>query len=80
MVGGSLTRVWVLSVGLGVGGADIASGSCTRPTYSCDRWVCDLGVVDVSSIFGWVRGTGAFTVVISDFCFSFKNAARATVP
>ncbi len=80
MVGDPLTRVWVLSVDLGVGGTDITSGSRARPTYSCDRWVCDLGVLDVSSIFGWVRGTGAFTVVFSDFCFCFKNTTRAAVP
>jgi hypothetical protein len=42
----------VLRVGLGVGGAVITSESCTRPTHSCDRWVCDLGSVGVSSVFG----------------------------
>ncbi len=52
-----------MRVGLGVGGAVIASGSRARPTHSCDRWVFDLGVVGVSSIFGWVRGVGAFVVL-----------------
>jgi hypothetical protein len=32
-----------------------------------DRWVCDLGAVGVSSIFGWVRGAGSFDVVIPTF-------------
>ncbi len=29
--------------------------------------MCDLGVVGASSIFGWVRGTGVFTVVLPTF-------------
>ncbi len=28
---------------------------------------CDLGVVGVSSIFGWVRGTGTFASVLPTF-------------
>jgi hypothetical protein len=67
MVGSSLTRASVLHVGLGVGGATIASGSHIYPTYSCDGWVGELGVVGVSSIFGWVRGTGTFTPVFPTF-------------
>jgi hypothetical protein len=67
MVGGVLTRVSDFRVDLGVGGAVIASGSRTRPTHSCDRWVFDLGVVVPSSIFGCVRGTGAFVVVLPTF-------------
>ena len=67
MVDGALERAWVLRVGLGVGGTVITSGSRARPTHSCDRWVCDLGVVGVSSIFGWVRGSGVFTEVIPTF-------------
>ena len=47
-----------LRVGLGVGGVAIASGSRARPTHLCDRWVCDLGTVGDSSVFGWVRGVG----------------------
>jgi hypothetical protein len=35
----------VLSVGLGVGRTIVVSGSHTHPSYSCDGWVCDLGVV-----------------------------------
>jgi hypothetical protein len=42
MVGGSLTRASALSVVLGVGGTVIVSGSHSRQTHSCDRWVCDL--------------------------------------
>ena len=64
MVGDSLTRTLVFRVVLGVGGAAVASGSCTRPSYSYDGWVCDLGTVDTSLIFGLVRGTGFFVVVI----------------
>ncbi len=52
---------------MGVGGSVIVSGSRVRPTYSCDGWVCDLGTVGSSSIFGWVRGDGVFTVVIPTF-------------
>jgi hypothetical protein len=53
-------RASALSVGLGVGRALITSGSCTRPSYSCDGWVCDLGVVGAPLIFGLTRGAGAF--------------------
>jgi hypothetical protein len=67
MVGGSLTRASALHVGLGVGGAAIASGSRARPTHSCDGCVCDLGAVGASSIFGWVRGAGAFAAVLQTF-------------
>ena len=63
MVGGALTRSSVVDVGLGVGGSDVASGSRDHPSYSCDGWVCDLGVVGSSSIFGLIRGTGAFATV-----------------
>ena len=56
MVGGALARASALRVGLGVGGAAVASGSRARPSHSCDGWVCDLGAVGASSIFGLVRG------------------------
>jgi hypothetical protein len=49
----------VLNVVLGVGGTVIVSESHGRPTHSCDGWVCVLGSVVTSSIFGWVRGAGA---------------------
>ncbi len=49
-----------LRVGLGVGRALVASGSRTRPSHSCDGWVCDLGVVGAPLIFGLVRRAGAF--------------------
>ncbi len=62
-----LTRASALHVGLGVGGTTIVSGSRVRPTHSCDGWMCDLGVVGVSSIFGWVRGTGSFAPVSPTF-------------
>jgi hypothetical protein len=71
MVGGVLKRASDLSVGLGVGGTVIVSGSCTHPSSSshdsCDGWVCDLGTVDVSSTFGLIRGSGTFTEVIPTF-------------
>ena len=60
MVGGALTRASALRVVLGVGRALITSGSHTRPSHSCDGWVCDLGVVGVPLIFGLTRGAGAF--------------------
>ncbi len=52
---------------MGVGGSVIVSGSRDHPTHSYDRWVCDLGTVGVSSIFGWVRGAGSFDVVCPTF-------------
>ncbi len=51
----------------GVGGVAVDSGSRARPSHSCDGWVCDLGAVVTSSIFGLVRGTGTFTVVCPTF-------------
>ena len=65
-----MTRVSVFRVDLGVGGVVIASGSHVHPTHSCDGWggwVCDLGTVVASSIFGWIRGDGSFTVVLPTF-------------
>jgi hypothetical protein len=67
MVNGALTRGSVLRVDLGVSGTVVTSGSRDRPSHSCDGWVCDLVVVDVSSIFGLVRGSGDFVVVIPTF-------------
>jgi hypothetical protein len=67
MVGDTLTRASALRVGLGVGGALIASGSRTRPSHSCDGWVCDLGVVGGLLIFGLTRGAGAFAVGLLTF-------------
>ncbi len=60
MVGVVLTRTSALRVGLGVGRALIASGSRTRPSHSCDGWMCDLGVVGAPLIFGLSRGAGVF--------------------
>ncbi len=42
-------------------------------------WVCGLGAVDASPIFGLVRHR-RFRCGASDFCFSFKNASHTTVP
>ena len=56
-----------LGVGLGVGGVNVSSGSRPHPSHSCDVCVCDLGVVVVSLIFGLVRGTGSFGVVLPTF-------------
>jgi hypothetical protein len=67
MVGGALARASPFRVGLGVGGAAVASGSCARSSHSCGGWVCDLGAVGASSIFGLVRGAGAFAAVLPAF-------------
>ena len=64
MVGGVLARASALRVGLGVGGAAVASGSFSRPSHSCGWRVCDLGAVGASLIFGLVRGAGAFPAVL----------------
>jgi hypothetical protein len=33
----------------------------------CDGWVCGSGEVNASLVFGLVRGTGAFSVVLPSF-------------
>ena len=35
--------------------------------HSCDGWACDLGAVGASSIFGLIRGAGAFAAVLPNF-------------
>ena len=67
MVGDALSRASSFRVGLGVGGAAVVSGSCAHPSHSCGGWVCDLGVVDDSLIFGLVCGSGSFTPVLPTF-------------
>ncbi len=67
MVGDALVRSSVFHVGLGVGGEVIVPGFRTCPSYSCDGWVCGLGAVGASLVFGLVRGAGAFTVVLPSF-------------
>ncbi len=67
MVGGALTRDSPFRVDLGVGGTVIAPGFRVCPSRSCDGWVCGLGVVDASSVFGLVRGAGAFAVGLPSF-------------
>jgi hypothetical protein len=67
MVGNALERTSTFRVGLGVGGATITSGSRVLPSHSCDGWVCDLGVVVASLIFGLVRGTGSYVAVLPTF-------------
>ena len=80
MIGGVLTRNLTFRVGLGVGGVVVASGSCSRPSRSCDGWVCDLGVVGVSVIFGLVRGSGVFAEVLPTFVlFSRIHLAQRSV-
>ena len=82
MVGGALVRVSALCVGLGVGRALIASGSCTRPSNSCDGWVCDLGVVGSPLIFGLARGAGVFAgglltfALVSGFQLAQRNCGK----
>jgi hypothetical protein len=53
MVGGTLTRASAFCVDLGVGGAD--------------GWVCGLGAVGASLVFGLVRGSGSFSSVLPSF-------------
>jgi hypothetical protein len=72
MVGGALARASAFRVGLGVGGAAVASGSRARPSHSCDGWVCGLGVVGASLIFGLVRGAGAFAAVLPTFVLASR--------
>ena len=67
MVGGALARASAFRVGLGVGGAAVASGSRARPSHSCGGWVCNLGTVGASLTFGVVRGAGAFAAVLPTF-------------
>ena len=64
MIGGAVVRALALLVGLGVGGAAVASGSCACPSHSCDGWVCGLGAVGALLIFRLVRGAGAFAAVL----------------
>ena len=67
MVGGTLTRTSAFRVALGVGGTVIDPGLCTCPSHSCDGWVCGLGAVGTSLVFGLVRGSGTFTAVLPSF-------------
>ena len=67
MVGGALARASAFRVGLGVGGTVIVPGLRARPSHSCDGWVCGLGAVGASLVFGLVRGAGAFDVVLPTF-------------
>ncbi len=36
-------------------------------SHSCDGWVCDLGAVGASLIFGLIRGSVAFAAVLPTF-------------
>ena len=67
MVGGALARASAFRVGLGVSGAVIAPGLRACPSHSCDGWVCGLGAVGASLVFGLVRGAGAFPAVLPTF-------------
>jgi hypothetical protein len=67
MVGGALVRASAFRVGLGVGGAVIVPGLSACPSHSCDGWVCGLGAVGASLVFGLVRGAGAFAAVLPSF-------------
>ncbi len=63
----ALVRALSLSVDLGVGGAAVPSGSRDHPSHSCDGLVCDLGVVGVSLIFGFIRGDETYAGVLPTF-------------
>ncbi len=67
MVGGALARASAFRVDLGVGGVVIAPGLRSSPSRSCDGWVCGLGAVVSSLVFGLVRGTGSFATVLPSF-------------
>jgi hypothetical protein len=67
MVDDDLVRASDFRVGLGVGGTVIDPGLRACPSHSCDGWVCGLCVVDVSLVFGLVRGSGTFATVIPSF-------------
>jgi hypothetical protein len=60
-------RASAFRVGLGVGGAVIAPGLRACSSRSCDGWVCGLGAVGASLVFGLVRGAGAFAPVLPSF-------------
>ena len=51
-------------VGFGVSGAIIAPGLRACPSRSCGGWVCGLGAVGASLVFGLVRGAGPFAAVL----------------
>jgi hypothetical protein len=52
MVGGALARASALSVGLGVGGATIVSGSCVHPSHSwISRLLTSSLSLGISSLF-----------------------------
>jgi hypothetical protein len=67
MTTGVLVSPLSFRVVLGVGGTTVASGSRPHPSHSCDGWVCDLGAVGVSLIFGLIRGPGSFDTVLPTF-------------
>jgi hypothetical protein len=67
-----MARVSAFRVGLGVGGAVIAPGLRACPSHLCDGWVCGLGAVGASLVFGLVRGTGAFAAVLPSFVLVSK--------
>ncbi len=49
---GALARASAFRVGLGVGWAVIAPGLRACPSRSCDGWVCGMGAVGASLVFG----------------------------
>ncbi len=53
--------------GFGVGGAVNAPVLRACPSRSCDGWMCVLGAVGASLVFGLVRGTGSFPAVLPSF-------------
>jgi len=67
MVDGALARASAFRVGLGVGGVVISPGFLVCPSRSCDGWVCGLGEVVDSLVFGLVRGDGTFAAVFPSF-------------
>ena len=62
----------------------IAPGLRTCSSRSCDGWVCGLGPVGASLVFGLVRGAGSFAAVlpslalVSNMSFTQHNRGFAT--
>jgi hypothetical protein len=67
MVGCALRSASAFRVRFGVGGAVIDPGLRACPLRLCDGWVCGLGAVGASLVFGLVRGAGAFAAVLPLF-------------
>ncbi len=48
-------------------------------SHSCDGWVCVVGTVGDSSIFGLVREAGTFATVLPTFVLVSRSSLNSTV-